>query len=1124
MGEKGSLPAVRRARAWMRGICCRFYKTCAFQEYFKLKNLSVLVNAIRKRILLSLFIDAAFKFAAPSAIALTGLALIDYLSSSSLPVKAIVFTLAPAWAVFCAYGFARAVAGGAASDGAILALLGREHPELKDGLISAWQLSKKIPPGVSEELTALLTEQMEKAALGIDAARSYKLVSALSARFLRAFAVFAAIGILLYIVPPGILRPALANMAGRLSGSGWPEWFDVSPGSKELPWGSPVEITAAAKGEMSGRPVLLIRSEDGGWSHEDMILKGPKAFGYTIDKLAAKIGYRVRWAQFTTREFTLSPVTAPQLGGFTLVYSYPEYTGMGQRSVSGNPEVSAISGTRITVTARSTKKIKSAGINTSWKSDAAVKYSGYAVSAAFTVTKDGAYSLKVTAEDGSYDPEPGQYAVKVIADRPPLVELLSPSGDLIAAENAEIPLVVHVEDDFGVTKVELAYKNGTGGDKRIIIGSFGKGIDRKDIEYDWKLSGAEAKPGDRITYYVEAWDNDMLGGPKSAVSATQSVEINDYLKEHEKIENSLKDVRDDLLGLLADQNAARKKLKELEVAFSTAALNDAQSMQSKIKDNVKTPLEKLGKSLTAMENDPYCDFATYGEYRGLNSHLEYLRDNQMPAAVDSLKNKDLPGAAKNQDEIIAALEKMALLSEDIWQYQKMKDLFNTGEDLKRASADLREQLGLNPQGEKLKSQLKKLEDMLDKINKQLSKLPHELPEDFVNSPAIKKVDMASFGDTLSKMRDAVSRGDWKRAQELADEFQKSIESLLSDFDSAGADIGFSKDQDEKLAKQVQDYGSRLDGLIEDQRSWLEKTRQADEARRRALFAEQEKTLLDLYEKQKALGVRAGAIKKELSAGFGGVAAYTVEHSMNLMGKVLEEFGNKRAFNSQKYLGDIIADWKETRAAARGFSHPSSEDRRAGVLESVDTVVKGEEVILDTLKKGGNASGPAGADAAKYDNLSKEETALSSKTFGLHKDMQDFIRKSTAVGPEAFGNLSRAGEEMNDAAGKMGKNDPGQAAGSGQKALELLEQGRDGLNEAQGKLGDMQGKSGNKVSGAVQARSGGTYGFRNAAVKLPGKDEYKPPKEFRQEIMEALKEKYPQKYEKMIKEYYRRLTE
>ena len=71
---------------------------------------------------------------------------------------------------------------------------------------------------------------------------------------------------------------------------------------------------------------------------------------------------------------------------------------------------------------------------------------------------------------------------------------------------------------------------------------------------------------------------------------------------------------------------------------------------------------------------------------------------------------------------------------------------------------------------------------------------------------------------------------------------------------------------------------------------------------------------------------------------------------------------------------------------------------------------------------------------------------------------------------------------------------------------------------------MKGNSGNKVSGVVQTRSGGMYGFKAARVKLPGKDDYKPPKEFRQEIMDALKEKYPQKYEKLIKEYFRRLTE
>jgi hypothetical protein len=55
-------------------------------------------------------------------------------------------------------------------------------------------------------------------------------------------------------------------------------------------------------------------------------------------------------------------------------------------------------------------------------------------------------------------------------------------------------------------------------------------------------------------------------------------------------------------------------------------------------------------------------------------------------------------------------------------------------------------------------------------------------------------------------------------------------------------------------------------------------------------------------------------------------------------------------------------------------------------------------------------------------------------------------------------------------------------------------------------------------------AGGMTGYHSAPVRLPRADEYKVPREFRQELLEGLKEKYPLQYEKMIKEYYRRLVQ
>ena len=50
------------------------------------------------------------------------------------------------------------------------------------------------------------------------------------------------------------------------------------------------------------------------------------------------------------------------------------------------------------------------------------------------------------------------------------------------------------------------------------------------------------------------------------------------------------------------------------------------------------------------------------------------------------------------------------------------------------------------------------------------------------------------------------------------------------------------------------------------------------------------------------------------------------------------------------------------------------------------------------------------------------------------------------------------------------------------------------------------------------------GFGSRAEMLPKAEDYKPPKEFREELLESLKEKFPETYEDIIHKYFKRLSE
>jgi hypothetical protein len=56
------------------------------------------------------------------------------------------------------------------------------------------------------------------------------------------------------------------------------------------------------------------------------------------------------------------------------------------------------------------------------------------------------------------------------------------------------------------------------------------------------------------------------------------------------------------------------------------------------------------------------------------------------------------------------------------------------------------------------------------------------------------------------------------------------------------------------------------------------------------------------------------------------------------------------------------------------------------------------------------------------------------------------------------------------------------------------------------------------------RDQGRMGLNTKDFKIPGKEEYKAPKQFREEIMEALRRGGPSQFKGQIEQYFKNLTE
>ncbi|MCK4802487.1 DUF4175 family protein, partial [bacterium] len=168
------------------------------------------------------------------------------------------------------------------------------------------------------------------------------------------------------------------------------------------------------------------------------------------------------------------------------------------------------------------------------------------------------------------------------------------------------------------------------------------------------------------------------------------------------------------------------------------------------------------------------------------------------------------------------------------------------------------------------------------------------------------------------------------------------------------------------------------------------------------------------------------------------------------------------------------------------------------------------------------------DILELERLAKKQKELESRTEKLKQKLEELSGKTSAIGPEIISNMEKASLAMDEASGELEKKRTEPALEKEREALYYLAQGKEGLAAASKKLMELAKKGGKPLVGFLQPRGGtlpgGRMGFREGYVKIPEAHEYQPPKEFRQELLEALKEKYPEIYKELIKQYYRRLTE
>lgn len=525
------------------------------------------------------------------------------------------------------------------------------HPNLEDRLVSAVQFGdRESDDPVEAHMLQRLLEDTTQRIKGIDFkatidhSRTRKFVGI-------ATLVIAACGLLTLLFPTETQTSLMRIFAP------WEKTdpilttkVNVTPGDARILSGKSLPIEVAVTGKDAEKVVLTYYSKDmpptaenEGSKQEINMVQNPedkRGFAYEIFNVDADMEYYVVANETTSERYTVEVFEMPRLEEISVSYTYPEYTNLKPVVQQGSGDIQAVVGTTAEVRLTANKAIQRATFThqnseatvvteeqgadeaVALKSSEMVIADGNILTKTLEVAEDGNYTVQLHCIDGFNNEVPIEYTIKAMPDNTPEVVIKEPGRDVSATKLEEVKIVAGATDDYGIEQFNLMYRIGSGELKELALESISEPVTEKaDGQYSkhfktgtytFYLEEFDVEPGEVISYYAHATDNNTLTGPGKANSEIYFIEVNPFNRRIEQEEGGECEACSPLfLELIASQKQViRETWKHTNAQPSTlteeynSAVKKTGEKQGQVKDKTQKVTDELSMAMQEMQVDP----------------------------------------------------------------------------------------------------------------------------------------------------------------------------------------------------------------------------------------------------------------------------------------------------------------------------------------------------------------------------------------------------------------------------------------------------------------------------------------------------------------------------------------
>jgi hypothetical protein len=597
----------------------------------------------------------------------------------------------------------------------------------------------------------------------------------------------------------------------------------VTPGDKEIIKGESVRITVRAEGALPLQVILALRPEDQADAENHVLTeRGPGEYQFDIPTLKTSSRYLVYSGSVHTQEYRLSVVDRPMVRLLRLTLRPPAYTGLPVHLLDDNiGDVTALKGTRVAMELEGSKDLTSAELHFGNGTHVNLSVEGRKAHGSFTLLTDGMYQVALRDSQGLANIDPISYAVKTLPDAFPTVSIVSPGANMDVADNTTIPLVIKIADDFGFSKLRLAYKlvqsqyEQAWREYRYLPIPLPRNAGGEAlVPYIWSLAALHLVPEDAVSYHAEVSDNDAVSGPKSAVSEEYLLRLPsmdevfaDVDRGHEESLQSMQEAltqaneaKKDLHDLIQDAKKEQDKLDWQDRQKAEQLAKKYEALQQKM-DDVRKTVDRMTRE---MQKNRVLSKETMEKYLELQQMLEQMNTpefaeamKQMQQAMQQMSPEAMRRALENfsfsEENFRKSIERTMNLLKRIQVEQKVDEIVKRLDAMQKEQSEINDKTAAlsekNPQEtsdlakrqEGLKKEAADLRKEMEELQKKMEEFPSEmpLPEMEQANKDMQAGDMEQRLDEAARQVAAQQQAQASQAQQQAMRQMKSLSQSMN---------------------------------------------------------------------------------------------------------------------------------------------------------------------------------------------------------------------------------------------------------------------------------------------------------------------------------------------------------